>query len=155
MPISTYVDLQGLSYVCDSHLSLSYERYVIFVVFVSYISGCDWLKICGTFRAEMKYWQQYELPTHLFQGHFAHSRSETKHSLCEKCMWDITLVYRVCRQVIQLVFLWHIHKEKREGANSHPKHNFICVQSSYMFPLYIAVIRLHKINCNAGWATKK
>jgi hypothetical protein len=34
-------------------------------------------------------------------------------------------------------------KEKRQETESRSKHNFICVQTSYMFRLYIAIIRLN------------
>jgi len=37
-----------------------------------------------------------------------------------------------------------MYEEKRRDTNSQPKHNFIYVQTSYMFRLYIAIIRLHK-----------
>jgi hypothetical protein len=35
-----------------------------------------------------------------------------------------------------------VYKEKRKDEKSQSKHNFICVQTSYMFRLHIAIIRL-------------
>jgi len=37
----------------------------------------------------------------------------------------------------------HINKEKSKDARSQSIHNFICVQTSYMFWLYVAIIRLN------------
>jgi len=41
------------------------------------------------------------------------------------------------------VFYLYIYKEKRKDAKSQSKHNFISVQTSYMFRLFIAFIRLN------------
>jgi hypothetical protein len=43
------------------------------------------------------------------------------------------------RQDIPFVFYLYICKEKRKDAISQSKHNFISVQTSYMFRLYIAI----------------
>jgi len=39
--------------------------------------------------------------------------------------------------------LTHTYKEKRKVVKSQSKQNIICVQTSYMFRLYIAIIRLN------------
>jgi hypothetical protein len=39
-------------------------------------------------------------------------------------------------QDIAVVFQLYIHKETRKYTKLQSKHNFICVQTSYMFPQY-------------------
>jgi len=40
-------------------------------------------------------------------------------------------------------FRFNYKNVRRKVAKSHSKHNFICVQTSYMFRLYIAIIKMN------------
>jgi len=48
-----------------------------------------------------------------------------------------------CMYVINNIYACTYIREKKD-TKSQSEHNFICVQSSYMFRLYIAIIRLNK-----------
>ena len=54
--------------------------------------------------------------------------------VCKNCVWKRVLEY--------LKYLDKFKGWERQVTKSQSKHNFICVQTSYMFRLYIAIIRL-------------